>query len=533
MHLHHHDMATPARPSSTPPSGPPRLGWLDALRGISALVVVYFHLSPYVLPHGRQLLTGWVQLGPYGVLVFFLVSGYVIPMSLERYGSLRRFWVGRIFRIYPAYLLTVGAMLFLVVLGLRKISAKLVDDPISAVLAHATMLQDLVGVPSLVGVFWTLSYEMIFYVLMSALFVLGLHRRCDWWAVGLAATALIGGRALPDDLLDDLVGRVAVTTLVAVALGATVAAYILGRRDTALLTAVVGLGALALPLLNGSADAGVHGHGSWESLTFLAVMFSGTVVHAAHHGRMRASHAAVTLGTVLACLLLSVWFHAAYPAATATQMRIEAVSTLIAVAATFALGFALRHRRVPGWLTWLGRVSYSVYLLHTVVLIVFIPYLRGALRWPFPTQIAAAMLYLAAVLVVSWLSYHLVEMPGQRLGKRVGRALDRRFGPDRAGASADVVTRAPRGPGRRRAPRRSTDVVMRVAHRGGRRRAAASTAAATAAVASRAAAASTAAATAAVASRAAATAVATATAPAGTRTGAGPRADAAPADVVG
>ena len=41
--------------------------------------------------------------GLYGVLVFFLVSGYIIPASLERHGRVRTFWIGRVFRIYPLW----------------------------------------------------------------------------------------------------------------------------------------------------------------------------------------------------------------------------------------------------------------------------------------------------------------------------------------------------------------------------------------------------------------------------------------------
>jgi peptidoglycan/LPS O-acetylase OafA/YrhL len=40
----------------------------------------------------------WFDPGTYGVMVFFLVSGYIILASLERSGSVRRFWVSRLFR---------------------------------------------------------------------------------------------------------------------------------------------------------------------------------------------------------------------------------------------------------------------------------------------------------------------------------------------------------------------------------------------------------------------------------------------------
>jgi peptidoglycan/LPS O-acetylase OafA/YrhL len=53
--------------------------------------------SPPATPAGRRL--AW--LGLYGVFVFFMVSGYIVPASLERRGSVRGFWVSRVFRLYP------------------------------------------------------------------------------------------------------------------------------------------------------------------------------------------------------------------------------------------------------------------------------------------------------------------------------------------------------------------------------------------------------------------------------------------------
>src|SRR3954453_18068125 len=139
----------------------PRLGWLDGLRGWAALVVVCFHLSPSVLgPSAHLAIFRHIDLGKYGVLLFFLVSGYVIPMSLERHGSLRRFWIGRLCRIYPAYLAAIALVLLLSWAGWLAWTSSLRPQPAAVVLAHVTMMSDLVGVRGAVRVFWTLSYEM-------------------------------------------------------------------------------------------------------------------------------------------------------------------------------------------------------------------------------------------------------------------------------------------------------------------------------------------------------------------------------------
>src|SRR4030088_1758729 len=81
-----------------------RLAWLDALRGIAALFVVFDHLGYYVLQHARVVVYQWFDPGLYGVFVFFMVSGYIVPASLERKGSVRGFWVSRVFRLYPLYI---------------------------------------------------------------------------------------------------------------------------------------------------------------------------------------------------------------------------------------------------------------------------------------------------------------------------------------------------------------------------------------------------------------------------------------------
>ncbi|MCA2219457.1 acyltransferase family protein [Jidongwangia harbinensis] len=418
----------PAGVTTAGPAGP-RLAWLDALRGLGALVVAYAHLGVH-LQIGTGLVAGYIDLGRYGVLLFFLVSGYVIPMSLERHGSLRRFWVGRLFRIYPAWLLTVAAMAVLIHLGLASLVKPLAADPVPGVLGHAAMSQDLLGLPGLVPVFWTLTYEMVFYLLVSALFVLGLHGRSAAVAAGLAVAGLLGVRTLPAELFTATdTGRLVVAVLTVAVLAGSVCAYLSGRRGPALAAALVGLGCLALPALNGAAGARPHAVGSWQSLVYLAVMFSGTVLHAAHRGRLRPRTAAATLGTVfLASLLAGLW-HSGL-----TRGDLRWVGTLVAVAGTFAAGYALRNLPVPRWATWLGQISYSVYLLHFVVLIVLVAKTPGLSRGGTVEHAFLAAGWFAVVLGAAHLAYTYVELPGQRLGRRVGRALDARLGRDDPGA---------------------------------------------------------------------------------------------------
>ena len=178
------------------PIGERRLAWLDALRGFAALCVVFDHGSTLLLLPVRSFLYQWLNLGQYGVFVFFLVSGYIVPASLERKGSVRGFWISRAFRLYP---------MFLVVLVLSAVAYKTGHGtvanagrhPLTAVLGWLFMLQNLIAGLNVPVVTWTLSYEMVFYLLLAALFSWGVHRRSGWYATAFAVGAVALGGVLP------------------------------------------------------------------------------------------------------------------------------------------------------------------------------------------------------------------------------------------------------------------------------------------------------------------------------------------------
>lgn len=116
-----------------------------------------------------------------GVVAFFLVSGYVIPFSLERLGRLDKFWIGRGFRLFPLYLTVVLTVTLLVGLGAPYSHRAKVDlTSLPVWMTNLTMTQEWFARPSIIGLAWTLSYEMAFYISCSLLFALGLLRHTAW-----------------------------------------------------------------------------------------------------------------------------------------------------------------------------------------------------------------------------------------------------------------------------------------------------------------------------------------------------------------
>ena len=260
----------PPRPAAAPAAGTgSRLAWLDVLRGLAALAVVFNHFG-YFLPSGvKTPVYQWINPGDYGVFVFFLISGYIVPASLERKGSVRTFWVSRLFRLYPLYLLavTIAVALYMAhVGGLRGEDG----DPETSILSQMLMMSNVLAGQNVPNVVWSLSYEMIFYLLLTALFMARVHRRSSRYALGFAVAAVAIGGVLPQAYFTNnlwspriiaLLADLAVLTGLAVAVGLRGMPRLVG----AVLAAMVGLSPhglqrhLALPL-GGAVDPGSHVH---------------------------------------------------------------------------------------------------------------------------------------------------------------------------------------------------------------------------------------------------------------------------------
>ncbi|MDW5312911.1 acyltransferase [Rhizobium sp. PL01] len=171
---------------------------IDALRAVAATLVLVQHFFGDVVrealdPKGplAQLVglsLNNVDLGRFGVVLFFLISGFVVPFSIRGTRPLKRFAISRFFRLYPA--------LWLAVLLLSVIAALRDEAPsIATVLANMTMFPSLIGFKWLSGIYWTLTIELIFYVLCAALFWQSILYKP--WVVMVFTLLLIGSTAVP------------------------------------------------------------------------------------------------------------------------------------------------------------------------------------------------------------------------------------------------------------------------------------------------------------------------------------------------
>jgi len=162
-------MSSPSYASPASPSNNPHFTGIDCLRALGCIAVTAYHII-----WGFNKVAGsgfWVYdllgkggAGFQGFLVFFIISGYIIPNSLkgERVPMLKRFFGARFFRLYPSFLLVL-------ILGSLGKYGTLRD---SRFLYGLTLFPGAFGMEVVVGPFWALEVTAFSYVLVSVLFLL-------------------------------------------------------------------------------------------------------------------------------------------------------------------------------------------------------------------------------------------------------------------------------------------------------------------------------------------------------------------------
>jgi len=364
-----------------------RYSHVDSLRGIAALLVIWLHVTevfkrlPHVRAQGDWLyrIADIVDVGRMGVVVFFAISGFVICSSLQgpTSSASRAFLIKRFLRLYPAYWIAI-------LLG-SFASWHLYGNPLSIGLyaANATMIPTLFGYDNMMGLLWTLETELVFYLLCLLLFWCGvLHK-----PAALAISCI------------------------------------------ALLVVFAGFKKQLIPAPDISA---------WRSMPYhLAIMFWGGIArHCFDNSSRTVTIAGISLrmphllalvtATILLPLLLIALVHWQSTGKIKELTLTAAYSLGMAIFVVGVFRIRLQHRV----LVWLGTISYSLYLFHSVF---FTPmYLWAYLHKDHPLAQLHMGIYLAVVVLVSVifsdLVYRLVEAPSNRLARRLVARLPRKQG---------------------------------------------------------------------------------------------------------
>ncbi|MFH8725936.1 acyltransferase family protein [Streptomyces termitum] len=321
-----------------------RLYVLDGLRLFAALIVVFYHYVALAKPWGHSTATifptahKFAQFGWLGVEIFFLISGFVICMSV--WGrSVGDFAVSRLSRLFPAY--WVGILLTALVVKTWPVISSL--EGWSSVITNLTMLQGGNNTPPVDQVYWTLFVELKFYLLMAVVVFFGVtYRNClIFCGVWTAFAAL--GPVLNTPLITQMAMPVYAPFFIA-----GIAFYLMRRfRPNAVL---------------------------WTIVVFQLLLSQRYVEY-----RM-----AVSLGKE-AAEALPTW-----------PVRLV---ILLGFAAVAAIALGVFDRIQWKWLTHAGALTYPLYLIHMYIGMTLIHKLRDRVPAPLLVVAVTALMMLAAWLI--------------------------------------------------------------------------------------------------------------------------------------
>lgn len=343
---------------------------VQALRGFAALSVVLFHFRwniNAVNPGLGDKLFGW---GATGVDLFFLISGFVITLSASRSPQGIRGMLGflkkRALRILPAYYIILVFTFFLT----GAMSTFHYHDKTANLLSaftfmpiisdHAPFYVDDSGV---YGIRWTLNYEVMFYIFVSV--ALLFTKRWVWsgvfFAITLILIPLLSGHALSLDPQ----GYKTSYPLLGLITNPIIWLFITGM--------VFGL---LLPYLK------------WVSPQIMALATLLSIISAVYffsHG-LFVGHGIVSSGWIYALILISV-----------------------------VLSEDVIGKYVPRVLIWLGNLSFSLYLIHTLMNYGIGKYFIAI---GLEDGYGRFLLSLIISILLSWLSWCYIERPFSQAKKK-------------------------------------------------------------------------------------------------------------------
>jgi len=163
---------------------------IDSLRGFAALGVLLFHFSL-----ANNILLKYFKYGVTGVDLFFMISGFVIFMSVSSAKRLEDFWFSRFNRLFPSYWLSIAIAL----VSYYFLTSFIFNKPVGYYLGNILMLQPIFKAGNLVDAYWTLYVELTFYCFISVAYKCKLFNKIELiiW-IGLLLMLIINGIYLLD-----------------------------------------------------------------------------------------------------------------------------------------------------------------------------------------------------------------------------------------------------------------------------------------------------------------------------------------------
>ena len=356
----------------------PQLTWL---RGIAALFVLFSHINRanetnYSGEQPQQyFLLNWLDLGSFGVALFFTLSGCTLYLSVSQNGfpnmkSYYSFYLKRFFRIWPAFALALLAYLLAGILFQEALkpyeSSWLATQFLKTytwtdVISYLLLIFNFTGPEGLFNnAFWSLPVEFQYYLLLP-LIVLVLQR---WGAIAIFFVIIVS--------------------------------HVLYKADFQFIDS-----SLVFRLM----------------FTFCLGVYSG-YIYKHYHQRLPSGLAFFIILTLTIFVYLfseGTFAHLPMP----SEWLVYGIAAVGCVISSIMAPLAI-PMPIARLLNFYGDISYSLYLFHNLIIaaavIVFVQY--SALLLPYKLLFLTVTSTTGATLL-AWLSYKYIELPGMALGKRL------------------------------------------------------------------------------------------------------------------
>jgi len=152
---------------------------LDSLRAVAVLLVLADHLLETLRVTGWLERVAWMS-GRLGVVMFFVHTALVLMLSMDRHSLrgaalFRDFYIRRAFRLYPLALATI---VLVITAHVPNVPWGDVRAPLTTynIASNALLLENLIGGTLMLRPMWSLSAEVLMYLVLPALFIIVLNR---------------------------------------------------------------------------------------------------------------------------------------------------------------------------------------------------------------------------------------------------------------------------------------------------------------------------------------------------------------------
>lgn len=353
-----------------------RLEGIDLLRGIAVSFVIIYHFFTVLGLYNNPIFPYIHSFGLFGVSLFFIISGYLIYRSIDhsisRKGTkpgVKHYISHRLFRILPAYYFNLAIVLIMAsfVIGNHYFYS---EKFLYQVLSHLAFLSHFIYKDTgfgINGVYWTLSIEMLWYILAPILYI---YIRKDRYLLILFILSFI---------------------------------YLLGL-DFAMYDSLFNLDKHA------SNYTILQYYWSFQLPGQLIYFIAGVFIYKYIKQPLSIS---TSFQYILSILIVTLFIYISKRYHLYEHFMINNLFILILVASLFIL----LYKTKPKWMTsveWLGEISYSLYLWHVPLLYI----MKKTNILTHISLISAIIIFITFLLFISSLSYYFIEKGGFNLRKK-------------------------------------------------------------------------------------------------------------------